>query len=62
MSLHLHVDVEDMCISSFSFITLLIRLLLDAPNTLDSQQCFAPFAGRVVTDIAVPNLVWRAGR
>ena len=45
-----------------SFITLLIRLLLDAPSTVDSQQLFSQFASRVVSDIVLPNSIWRGGR
>ena len=45
-----------------SFITSLIRILLDVPSSVDSQQQFATFAGRIVTDIVVPNSVWKGGR
>ena len=48
--------------SLFSFITLLIRLLVDAPATVDSQHKFSVFASRVLSDILIPNCVWRAGR
>lgn len=46
----------------YSFITLLIRLLVDAPTTVDSQHNFSDFAGRVLCDIVIPNTVWRGGR
>ena len=45
-----------------SFITLLIRLLLDAPTTVNSQHQFSAFAGRVLSEIVLPNTVWRGGR
>jgi dynein assembly factor 5 len=44
------------------FITLLIRLLVEAPATLDSQHQFTAFASRVLSEILIPNCVWRAGR
>ena len=45
-----------------SFITLLIRLLVTASSTFNSEGAFSRFAGKVTTDIIAPNLVWRAGR
>ena len=45
-----------------SFITALMRLLLDAPSSVESQQHFPTFAGHIVTDVIVPNLVWKGGR
>ena len=48
--------------SLFSFITLLIRLLVDAPSTIDSKHQFTSFGNRVLSDILIPNCVWRAGR
>ena len=47
---------------SFSFISLLMRLLLDAPTTVDSQNQFVQFAGRMISEIIIPNIVWRGGR
>ena len=45
-----------------SFITALMRLLLDAPSSVESQQHFSTFVGHIVTDVIVPNLVWKGGR
>ncbi|KAL5484058.1 hypothetical protein EMCRGX_G020494 [Ephydatia muelleri] len=44
------------------FITILIRLLMDASSTLDSQKHFSAFAVCVLKDIVLPNCVWKAGR
>jgi len=51
-----------LCCHFSSFVTLLIRLLLDLPTTLNSQNMFCKFASIVVQDILLPNLVWKAGR
>ncbi len=45
-----------------SFISLLIRLLLELSATLNSQNTFSKFASSVVIEILLPNLVWKAGR
>lgn len=45
-----------------SFITALMRLLLDAPSSVESKLRFSTFAGHIVTDVIVPNLVWKGGR
>lgn len=45
-----------------SFITALMRLLLDAPSSVESQRHFSTFADLIVTDVIVPNLVWKGGR
>ena len=45
-----------------SFITALMRLLLDIPSSVESKRCFSTFAGHIVTDVIVPNLVWKGGR
>ena len=44
------------------FFALLSRLMVNAAGTLDSKQRFGRFAVTVVTDMIVPNCVWRAGR
>ena len=44
------------------FFSLLSRLMVNAPATLDSQQQFSNFAVTVVRDMVIPNLVWKAGR
>lgn len=44
------------------FITILIRLLMDASSTVDSQKHFSAFAVCVLTQIILPNCVWKAGR
>ena len=46
----------------YSFITLLVRLLLNTSSTFDSEHTFSRFASSMVDDILVPNLVWKAGR
>ncbi len=51
-----------MYVFSNSFITLLIRLLMEASSTVNSQGQFSQFASAVVTDIVVPNCVWKGGR
>ncbi len=52
-----------MCLSvDASFITALMRLLLNVPSSVESQQCFSTFASHIVTDVIVPNLVWKGGR
>jgi hypothetical protein len=52
-----------MCFSAdSSFITALMRLLLNAPSSVESQRRFSTFAGHIVTDVIVPNLVWKGGR
>lgn len=45
-----------------SFITALMRLLLDAPSSAESQRNFSAFAGCIVADVTIPNLVWKGGR
>ena len=52
--MHLYTDA--------SFITALMRLLLDAPSSVESQRHISTFAGLIVTDVIVPNLVWKGGR
>ncbi|XP_036409022.1 dynein assembly factor 5, axonemal-like [Megalops cyprinoides] len=42
--------------------TLLSRLLLDAPNTLDSQGKFCEHLEEFLLELLLPNLVWHAGR
>ena len=44
------------------FFSLLSRLMMNAPNTLDSQQRFSDFAVVVIKDMIIPNCVWKAGR
>ncbi|XP_064394922.1 dynein axonemal assembly factor 5-like [Halichondria panicea] len=44
------------------FITLLIRLLMEASSSMNSQDQFNQFASAVVTDIIIPNCVWKGGR
>ncbi|XP_075880316.1 dynein axonemal assembly factor 5 [Nelusetta ayraudi] len=45
-----------------STFTMLAKLLLDAPNSLDSQGRFGDEAEKFLCDILLPNLVWHAGR
>nr|XP_057904336.1 dynein axonemal assembly factor 5 [Doryrhamphus excisus] len=45
-----------------SIFTMLAKLLLDGGNTLDSQGLFRDQSAKFLTDILLPNLVWRAGR
>ncbi|CAI5675436.1 unnamed protein product [Oreochromis niloticus] len=45
-----------------SIFTMLAKLLLDADKTLDSQGRFHDDSERFLSDILLPNLVWRAGR
>uniref|UniRef100_A0A8C6TL32 Dynein axonemal assembly factor 5 n=1 Tax=Neogobius melanostomus TaxID=47308 RepID=A0A8C6TL32_9GOBI len=45
-----------------SILTMLAKLLLEAPKTLDSQGHFQEHSERFLCDILLPNLVWRAGR
>ena len=57
------LELRIICLSiAASFITALMRLLLDAPSSVESQQNFSTFAGHIVTDVIVPNLVWKGGR
>lgn len=35
---------------------------MSAPTTLDSEHHFADFAVTVVTEIILPNCVWKAGK
>ncbi len=35
---------------------------MNAASTFNSENTFSNFAGRVVTEIIAPNLVWKAGR
>ncbi|CAL1545836.1 unnamed protein product [Lymnaea stagnalis] len=44
------------------FFSLLSRLVLSAPSTLDSEHRFEEFATTVVRDMILPNCVWKAGR
>jgi dynein assembly factor 5 len=44
------------------FFSLLSRLIMNAPQSLDSQNKFADFAVVVVRDMILPNCVWHAGR
>ncbi|KAK7940376.1 hypothetical protein WMY93_003702 [Mugilogobius chulae] len=45
-----------------SILTMMAKLLLEAPHTVDSQGQFQEHAQRFLCDILLPNLVWRAGR
>jgi len=46
-----------------SFFTLLIEVILNAAKTVDEVgQQFSSFTTHVVSDIIIPNCVWRAGR
>ncbi|XP_034396317.1 dynein assembly factor 5, axonemal-like [Cyclopterus lumpus] len=45
-----------------SIFTMLAKLLLDATNTLDSKGRFRDESERFLSDVLLPNLVWRAGR
>ncbi|XP_070838061.1 dynein axonemal assembly factor 5-like [Chaetodon trifascialis] len=45
-----------------SIFTMLAKLLLDAPNTLDSQGHFRDESEKFLCDVLLPNLVWHAGR
>uniref|UniRef100_A0AAQ4RHT9 Dynein axonemal assembly factor 5 n=1 Tax=Gasterosteus aculeatus aculeatus TaxID=481459 RepID=A0AAQ4RHT9_GASAC len=42
--------------------TMLAKLLLDATNTLDSKGHFRDESEKFLSDVLLPNLVWRAGR
>ncbi|ELU05823.1 hypothetical protein CAPTEDRAFT_167239 [Capitella teleta] len=44
------------------FFSLLSRLLLNAPKTLNSENRFANYGLMVVRDMILPNCVWKAGR
>ncbi|RUS89825.1 hypothetical protein EGW08_002437 [Elysia chlorotica] len=44
------------------FFSLLSRLVLAAPTTLDSEHHFGDFAAIVARDMILPNCVWKAGR
>lgn len=44
------------------FFSLLSRLVLAAPTTLDSENHFGEFAVIVARDMILPNCVWKAGR
>ncbi|GFO25560.1 dynein assembly factor 5, axonemal-like [Plakobranchus ocellatus] len=44
------------------FFSLLSRLVLAAPTTLDSDNHFGDFAVTVARDMILPNCVWKAGR
>ncbi|KAI1884449.1 hypothetical protein AGOR_G00226510 [Albula goreensis] len=44
------------------FFTLLSKLLLDSPNTLDSQRKFCDHLEVFLQELLLPNLVWQAGR
>ena len=44
------------------FFSLLSRLVLAAPTTLDSEHHFGEFAVIVARDMILPNCVWKAGR
>ncbi|XP_068434331.1 dynein axonemal assembly factor 5-like [Clinocottus analis] len=45
-----------------SIFTMLAKLLLDATNTLDSKGHFRDESEKFLSDVLLPNLVWRAGR
>ena len=46
-----------------SFFTLLIEVILNAAKTMNEVgQQFSSFTTLVVSDIIIPNCVWRAGR
>ena len=52
-----------MHVSFSSFFTLLIEVILNAAKTMDDVgQQFSSFTTHVVSDIIMPNCVWRAGR
>ena len=52
-----------MHVSFSSFFTLLIEVILNAAKTVDDVgQQFSSFTTHVVSDIIIPNCVWRAGR
>ncbi|KAJ0001391.1 hypothetical protein NQD34_006411 [Periophthalmus magnuspinnatus] len=45
-----------------TILTMMAKLLLEAPHTLDSQGLFHEHSEKFLCDILLPNLVWRAGR
>ena len=45
-----------------SLLTLLAKLLLEAPKTMDSEGHFQQQSERFLCDMLLPNLVWRVGR
>ncbi|KAJ0058112.1 hypothetical protein NL108_007385, partial [Boleophthalmus pectinirostris] len=45
-----------------SILTMMAKLLLEAPHTLDSKGLFQEYSEKFLCDILLPNLVWRAGR
>ncbi|KAM9843655.1 dynein axonemal assembly factor 5 [Aulostomus maculatus] len=45
-----------------SILTMLAKLLLDAGNTLDSKGHFRNESEKFLSDVLLPNLIWRAGR
>lgn len=45
-----------------TILTMLAKLLLEAPKTLDSQGHFQEHSEKFLSDVLLPNLVWRAGR
>ncbi|XP_005100812.1 dynein assembly factor 5, axonemal [Aplysia californica] len=58
--INLHPDKDaELRLKVFS---LLSRLIMAAPTTLDSEHHFAEFAVTVLTDVILPNCVWSAGR
>ncbi|XP_056263167.1 dynein axonemal assembly factor 5 [Pseudoliparis swirei] len=45
-----------------SIFAMLAKLLLDSTNTLDSKGHFRDESEKFLSDVLLPNLVWRAGR
>uniref|UniRef100_A0AAV2KEH3 Dynein axonemal assembly factor 5 n=1 Tax=Knipowitschia caucasica TaxID=637954 RepID=A0AAV2KEH3_KNICA len=45
-----------------SILTMMAKLLLEAPHTVDSQGLFLEHSEKFLCDILLPNMVWRAGR
>lgn len=41
---------------------LLSQLMMNAADTLNSQQRFEEFAVVIVKDVVLPNCIWQAGR
>ena len=42
--------------------SLLSRLMMNSEKTLNSHEKFSEFAAVVITDMVLPNCVWKAGR
>ncbi|XP_072299956.1 dynein axonemal assembly factor 5-like [Eucyclogobius newberryi] len=45
-----------------SILTMMAKVLLEAPHTVDSHGLFQEHSERFLCDILLPDLVWRAGR